>query len=51
METGMNIANLSLDSVGEKALGINRVLISIINQQEAGENKEGEQRVRECMSM
>lgn len=36
----MNIANLSLDSVGGvvgEAQGINTVLISIINQQEEGE--------------
>lgn len=37
----MNIANLSLDSVGEKAQGINRVLITIVNQQEEGEKKKG----------
>lgn len=41
-EMGMNIANLSLDSMGEKAQGINRVVISIINQQEEGEKKKGE---------
>lgn len=42
VEMGMNIANLSLDRVGEKAQGINRVLISIINQQEEGEKEKGE---------
>lgn len=42
VEMGMNIANLSLDSVGEKAQGINRVLISIVNQQEEGEKEKGE---------
>lgn len=40
----MNIADLSLDSIGEKAQGINRVLISIVNQQEEGEKKKGEAR-------
>lgn len=40
-EMGMNIANLSLDTVGEKAQGINRVLITIVNQQEEGEKKKG----------
>lgn len=38
-EMGMNIANLSLDTVGEKAQGINRVLITIVNQEEEGEKK------------
>lgn len=37
----MNIANLSLDSVGEKAQGINRVVISIVNQQEDREKRKG----------
>lgn len=47
----MNIANLSLDSVGEKAQGINRVLISIVNQQEEGEKKRGRRMYeRICMS-
>lgn len=46
----MNIANLSLDSVGEKAQGINRVLISIVNQQEEGENKKWEAFEQICMS-
>ena len=37
LEMGMNIANLSLDSGGGRALGINRALISIVNQQEEGD--------------
>lgn len=41
---GMNIANLSLDSVGEKAQGINRVLISIVNQKERWEKEKREAR-------
>ena len=47
-EIGMNIANLSLDSVGEKAQGIHRVLISIVNREE-GEQEEGKARMRGCM--
>lgn len=47
----MNIANVSLDSVGEKAQGINRVVISIVNQQEDREKrKEGGECERICMS-
>lgn len=37
----INIANLSLDIVGEEAQGINRVLISVVNQQEEVEKKKG----------
>lgn len=48
VETGMNIANLSLDRVGKKAQGINRALISIVNQQEEGES--GRTCERLCMS-
>lgn len=44
----MNIANLSLDSAGEKAQGINRTLISIVNQQEGGELKKVEAYERMC---
>lgn len=33
-EMSMNIANLSLENVGEKAQGVNSVLITIVNQQE-----------------
>ena len=43
-EMGMNIADISLDSIGEKAQGINRVLISVVNQQEEGEKKKGGRR-------
>lgn len=47
----MNIANVSLDSVGEKAQGINRAVISIVNQQEDREKKnEGGECERICMS-
>lgn len=48
VEMGMNIANLSLDSVGKKAQGINRALISVVNQQEEGER--GRMCERLCMS-
>lgn len=41
-EMGMNIADLSFDSGGEKAQGINKVLISVVNQrEEVGKEKKG----------